>query len=178
MQVTSQGSVRVDLVGGTLDIEPINLILKNVITLNVATGLKASVTIIKTNFDGIEIRSKDYNKSYEYPSHELTEEKVIYSHEFKEMTFVLQILRLFSITSGLRLELASGAPAGSGLGGSSAMGVTLYRGLCEYLQQPYDPDTAVMRVKAVESRILNQGMAGYQDYLSCFNWRNSGHKGH
>lgn len=40
MQVTSQGSVRVDLVGGTLDIEPINLIIKNVITLNVATGLK------------------------------------------------------------------------------------------------------------------------------------------
>ena len=28
MQVTNQGSVRVDLVGGTLDIEPINLIIK------------------------------------------------------------------------------------------------------------------------------------------------------
>lgn len=165
MQVTNQGSVRVDLVGGTLDIEPINLIIKNVVTLNVATGLKASVTLSKTEFDGIEIESKDYHKSYKYSSSELTEDRVLYSKDFQEMSFVLQILRLFKINSNLRLELSSGAPAGSGLGGSSAMGVTLYRALCNFTGHNYDRHTAVMRVKAVESRILNQGMAGYQDYF-------------
>jgi D-glycero-alpha-D-manno-heptose-7-phosphate kinase len=165
MQVTNQGSVRVDLVGGTLDIEPINLIIKNVITLNVATGLKAAVTLSKINFDGIEIHSKDYNKSYKYPASDLTEDRVVYSREFAEMTFVLQILRLFGINSGLKLELSSGAPAGSGLGGSSAMGVTLYRALCNLTGHNYDRHTAVLRVKAVESRILNQGVAGYQDYF-------------
>ncbi len=165
MQVTNQGSVRVDLVGGTLDIEPINLIIKNVVTLNVATGLKASVTLSKTSFDGIEIHSKDYNKTYSYPASDLTEDRVVYSQDFKEMSFVLQILRLFSINSGLKLELSSGAPAGSGLGGSSAMGVTLYRALCNFTGENYDRHSAVLRVKAVESRILNQGMAGYQDYF-------------
>jgi D-glycero-alpha-D-manno-heptose-7-phosphate kinase len=165
MQVTNQGSVRVDLVGGTLDIEPINLIIKNVVTLNVATGLKASVTLSKIAFDGIEIHSKDYNKSYKYPASDLTEDRVVYSREFAEMTFVLQILRLFGINSGLKLELSSGAPAGSGLGGSSAMGVTLYRALCNLTGHNYDRHTAVLRVKAVESRILNQGVAGYQDYF-------------
>lgn len=165
MQVTNQGSVRVDLVGGTLDIEPINLIIKNVVTLNVATSLKASVTLFKTTFDGIEIHSKDYNKQYKYPSTDLTDDKVLYSREFEEMTFVLQILRLFNINSGLKLELSSGAPAGSGLGGSSAMGVTLYRALCNLTGHNYDRHTAVLRVKAVESRILNQGVAGYQDYF-------------
>lgn len=165
MQVTNQGSVRVDLVGGTLDIEPINLIIKNVVTLNVATGLKASVTLSKTNFDGIEIHSKDYNKDYKYNSEDLTEDRVVYSREFEEMTFVLQILRLFNINKGLKLDLASGAPAGSGLGGSSAMGVTLYRALCNFTGENYDRHRAVLRVKAVESRILNQGMAGYQDYF-------------
>lgn len=165
MQVTNQGSVRVDLVGGTLDIEPINLIIKNVVTLNVATGLKASVTLSKTEFDGIEIHSKDYNKSYSYKSSDLTEDRVVYSKDFAEMSFVLQILRLFNITKNLKLDLASGAPAGSGLGGSSAMGVTLYRALCNFTGYNYDRLTAVMRVKAVESRILNQGMAGYQDYF-------------
>ncbi|HXH30502.1 MAG TPA: hypothetical protein VNJ01_06800 [Bacteriovoracaceae bacterium] len=164
MQVTN-GSVRVDLVGGTLDIEPINLIIKNVVTLNVATGLKASVSLSQSEFDGIEIHSKDYNKSYQYKSSDLTEDRVVYSREFEEMTFVLQILRLFNITSGLRLELSSGAPAGSGLGGSSAMGVTLYRALCNFTGDNYDRHSAVLRVKAVESRILNQGMAGYQDYF-------------
>lgn len=165
MQVTNQGSVRVDLVGGTLDIEPINLIIKNVVTLNVATGLKATVTLSKIAFNGIEIHSKDYNKSYKYEAKDLTEDRVVYSPEYAEMSFVLQILRLFNINSGLKLELASGAPAGSGLGGSSAMGVTLYRALCNFTGYNYDRHTAVLRVKAVESRILNQGMAGYQDYF-------------
>jgi D-glycero-alpha-D-manno-heptose-7-phosphate kinase len=164
MQVT-KGSVRVDLVGGTLDIEPINLIIKNVVTLNVATGLQASVTLSKIDFDGIEIHSTDYNKHYKYPSADLTEDRVVYSREFAEMTFVLQILRLFGINSGLKMELSSGAPAGSGLGGSSAMGVTLYRALCNYTGANFDRHTAVLKVKAVESRILNQGMAGYQDYF-------------
>ena len=165
MQVTNQGSVRVDLVGGTLDIEPINLIIKNVVTLNVATGLKASVTLSKIAFNGIEIHSADYNKTYKYESADLTEDRVVYDGEYAEMSFVLQILRLFNINSGLKLELASGAPAGSGLGGSSAMGVTLYRALCNFTGHNYDRHTAVVRVKAVESRILNQGMAGYQDYF-------------
>ncbi|MFP5387212.1 MAG: hypothetical protein ACLGHN_14135 [Bacteriovoracia bacterium] len=165
MQVTNTGSVRVDLVGGTLDIEPINLIIKNVVTLNVATGLKASVKITKTDFDGVEIHSADYHKDYKYPASDLTEDNVVYSRKFQEMTFVLQILRLFDIDSHIKLELSSGAPAGSGLGGSSAMGVTLYRALCGYTGKQYDRQTAVMRVKAVESRILNQGMAGYQDYF-------------
>lgn len=165
MQVTNTGSVRVDLVGGTLDIEPINLIIKNVITLNVATSLKASVSLSKTSFDGVEIHSADYNKSYKYTSAELTEDRVVYSQDFAEMTFILQILRLFNINSHLKLELSSGAPAGSGLGGSSAMGVTLYRALCNFTGHNYDRHNAVMRVKAVESRILNQGIAGYQDYF-------------
>jgi D-glycero-alpha-D-manno-heptose-7-phosphate kinase len=165
MQVTNTGSVRVDLVGGTLDIEPINLIIKNVVTLNVATGLKASVKLSRTAFDGVEIHSADYHQDYKYTSAELTEDRVLYSRDFAEMTFVLQILRLFGINSHIKLELASGAPAGSGLGGSSAMGVTLYRALCNFTGDNYDRHTAVLRVKAVESRILNQGMAGYQDYF-------------
>jgi D-glycero-alpha-D-manno-heptose-7-phosphate kinase len=45
------------------------------------------------------------------------------------------------------------------------MGVTLYRALCNFTGHNYDRHTAVVRVKAVESRILNQGMAGYQDYF-------------
>lgn len=165
MQVINTGSVRVDLVGGTLDIEPMNLIIKNVVTLNVATSLKAKVSLLKTTFDGVEIISSDYNKKYSYSSEELTEDRVIYSQDFAEMTFVLQILRLFNINSHIKLELSSGAPAGSGLGGSSAMGVTLYRALCNFTGDNYDRLTAVMKVKAVESRILNQGIAGYQDYF-------------
>lgn len=165
MRVTEAGSVRVDLVGGTLDIEPINLILKDVWTLNVATGLKAQVILEKTSFKGLEIVSSDYNKTYKYEEAELTDEQVLYSRRFEEMTFVIQILKLFGLTTNLKVELMSGAPAGSGLGGSSAMGVTLYKALCKFTDQKFDVKEAVRRVKGVESRILNQGVAGYQDYF-------------
>ncbi|MFP5457342.1 MAG: hypothetical protein ACLGG7_01305, partial [Bacteriovoracia bacterium] len=86
MQVTETGSVRVDLVGGTLDIEPINLILKDVWTLNVATGLKAQVQLESTSFDGVEIISSDYNKTYRYSVAELADDEVLYSKRFEEMT--------------------------------------------------------------------------------------------
>lgn len=165
MRITESGSVRVDLVGGTLDIEPINLILKDVWTLNVATGLKAHVVLDSTSFDGVEISSSDYGKSYSYRSDELSDDNVLYSRRFEEMTFVLQILKLFGVTSKLKIELSSGAPAGSGLGGSSAMGVTLYKALCQLTGRSFEVKEAVRRVKGVESRILNQGMAGYQDYF-------------
>ena len=164
MQVTNSGSVRVDLVGGTLDIEPINLILENVITLNVATSLKARVEIIETDFDGVEIHSLDYDKNYSWKSSELTRHNVLYTDMFKEMSFVLQILTLFNLNTNLRILLSSGAPAGSGLGGSSAMGVTLYKALCSFTNTDFDVRSAVQRVKGVESRILNQGVAGFQDY--------------
>ena len=47
----ASGSVRVDLVGGTLDLEPINLILPNVVTMNVATSLNEFV-----NYNSVLVR--------------------------------------------------------------------------------------------------------------------------
>jgi D-glycero-alpha-D-manno-heptose-7-phosphate kinase len=161
----ASGSVRVDLVGGTLDLEPINLILPNVVTMNVATSLKANVVLNKTNLEEIIIVSKDYNKSYSFHKKDFTPEKLFQSNHFKEMTFICQILDLFGIHSHVEVELSSGAPAGSGLGGSSAMGVTLYKALCDFTGTKLDVKEAVLKVKGCEGRILNQGVPGYQDYF-------------
>lgn len=164
MQVTSEGSVRVDLVGGTLDLEPINLILPQVVTLNVATSLKAKVEIETTDNDFVTIKSLDYDSTFQFNSNDFTPEKLIQSDFFGPMSFVCQILDVFNIHSKLNLTLSSGAPAGSGLGGSSAMGVTLYKALCELTGKKIDLTEAVSIVKGIEGRILNQGVPGYQDY--------------
>ena len=164
MRVISEGSVRVDLVGGTLDLEPINLILPDVVTLNVATSLKAKVEIESDDKPGISIHSLDYQKEYFYPNDELTSENIIYSDKFAEMKFVLQIVHHFSIKSGIKITLSSGAPPGSGLGGSSAMGMTLYQALCQFTQIKMETRAAVQIVRGIEGRILNQGVPGYQDY--------------
>lgn len=165
MRATKEGSVRVDLVGGTLDLEPINLILPNVVTLNVATGLKAKVELETSDREGVEIVSADYDKSYYFAVEDFVPENLYSGELFKEMTFVCQILDLFEARRGLKVTLSSGAPAGSGLGGSSAMGVTLYSALCEFYERPFDIFKAVAKVKGTEGRILNQGVPGYQDYF-------------
>jgi len=161
----SEGSVRVDLLGGTLDLHPLNLILKNVVTLNMATGLKAVVQIEDSDFDGVEIDSKDYQSLEKIPFSDLTEEKLYHSNDFGPLHFVLQIINYFEPVKGLKVTLSSKAPAGSGLGGSSAMGVTLYRALCSHFDQPFEGREAVSKVQNVEARILNSGPAGYQDYF-------------
>lgn len=164
MQVTEvSGSVRVDLLGGTIDLEPINLILPNVVTLNVATSLKAKVQIKPIDGD-LTVISKDYKKSYSFKAEDLTYENFISNH-FEEMSFVLQIIDLFNIKCDCEVTLESGSPAGAGLGGSSAMGVTLYKALCQYTNTSYDPMEAVLKVKSLEGRILNRGVPGYQDYF-------------
>ncbi len=164
MQVTKEGSVRVDLVGGTLDLEPIHLILKNVVTLNVATSLKAQVTLDSTKEDFIEIESLDYKTNYKFKASEFTYENLYESDHFGPMKFVCQILDFFKVNKELKLTMSSGAPAGSGLGGSSAMGVTLFNALSEYFKKPFLKTQIIKSVKDIESRILNQGIAGYQDY--------------
>ena len=58
MKASKSGSVRVDLLGGTLDIHPINLVLPNVVTLNMATGLMANVLLKEDQSDRIKFGPK------------------------------------------------------------------------------------------------------------------------
>lgn len=165
MSVTKSGSVRVDLVGGTLDIEPIHLILPNVVTINVATGLKAKVSVDIRDDQAINILSEDYNTEYNYKLSDFTQANLYQNDFFKEMTFICQLLALFQLDQGLDIKLSSNAPAGSGLGGSSSMGVVFYEAMSELVGRKTDPKSTVKMVKATEGRILNQGMPGYQDYF-------------
>lgn len=163
MQVTETGSVRVDLVGGTLDIEPIHLILKNAITLNVATTHEAVVTMTKNESDKIRFFSEDYHADYEFPL-DLFKKDELKEEVFGPMLFLSLILKNLKVKEGLDIKLKSGAPAGSGLGGSSAMGITFYKAYKTLYKKPYSVIDAVSFVKGVEGIILNQGMPGFQDY--------------
>lgn len=159
----AQGSVRVDLLGGTLDLNPINLILPNVVTLNLATSLKAKVAISTLDFDGVEIVSRDYNSTDRFKSSDFTDAH-FQDGFFGNLTFIAQLLNLFGLHKGLRMELESGSPPGAGLGGSSAMGVTCYSAISQFLGLEFDRVDAISKVNSIEARILDCGPAGYQDY--------------
>jgi D-glycero-alpha-D-manno-heptose-7-phosphate kinase len=157
------GSVRVDLLGGTLDLEPINVIIPNTVTLNLATSLKAEVSIEKFEEGKVQIHSLDYDTTETYLTSDFTSEKLLGDH-FSYFSFVCQILNHFELTSGIKLNLKSGSPAGAGLGGSSSMGITLYGAICRYKGIEIDRDQGIKVVRTIEGRILDSGPAGYQDY--------------
>lgn len=162
-KVTREGSVRVDLLGGTLDIYPINLVLEHAITLNVATELKAVVTLEKSEREGVEIHSLDYDSVNFFETKDFTEHN-FRSGFFGPLSFVCQIIFMKGAHKHLKVTLESGSPPGAGLGGSSAMGVTLYAAISEYQGVAWKRSEAVSHVQNIEARILDAGPAGYQDY--------------
>jgi D-glycero-alpha-D-manno-heptose-7-phosphate kinase len=163
MSIKVEGSVRVDLLGGTLDITPINYVLPNVVTLNLATSLKAVVEIEETQDEGVLIVSKDYHSETFFKESDFNEDS-LRGETFGPLSFVAQILSHLNLTTQAKVTLQSGSPPGAGLGGSSAMGVTLYQAICKYKSISFDRDQAIKEVNTIEARILNCGPAGYQDY--------------
>ncbi len=158
-----QGSVRVDLLGGTLDIYPINVVLDNVNTINCATSLMAKVSVSSISEDLIIIKSKDYGVESSFDLKKL--EHFSYSdEELGPLRFLMLIVKELNPREGLKIDLESNAPAGSGLGGSSSMGVVFFRALSEHLSLVVPRERMIEITQRVESKILNQGPAGYQDY--------------
>ena len=156
MQIIKEGSVRIDLLGGTLDLWPINLVIPQVVTLNMAINLRARVVLEKSDGgnDEIVIESLDYGKTYTGPEIE----------QSQEMSLIAELLRGLEITSGIKLSLQSGSPPGAGLGGSSAMAITVVSALNEFLQLQWPAEKTLRYAHAAEAKILNAGPAGHQDY--------------
>jgi len=172
--IEHRGSVRVDLLGGTIDLPPIPMIIPNVVTLNVATGLQAVAKISPSPKSEICFESLDYKKTVSFPI-ELFSTWDRADNPFGELQFVALITSLFyeSIKNslnkdghrGLHISLQSGSPAGAGLGGSSAMGITLFSALAKFFNLKFGKKEIYSQVTALEAKILNKGPAGYQDYF-------------
>src|SRR5690606_31815963 len=115
--------------------------------LNLATELKAKVILTECNSDGIEIESLDYGTKQFWPQSEMTPKNMASEH-FGPFKFVLQIFDHFKVHKSINAKLESGSPPGAGLGGSSAMGVTLYKALCEWSGRNFDRAEAIRTVNA------------------------------
>ena len=163
MKVEETGSVRIDLLGGTLDLEPINIILPHAYTLNLATSLRAHVVVEKSEDPNVVIKSLDYDSEKSFTASDFTNDK-INSDFFGPLSMVAELLRHFAVTSNAIVTLKSGSPAGAGLGGSSAMAVTLYKALAKFTGTSYLQETALKETKLIEAKELASGPTGYQDY--------------
>jgi D-glycero-alpha-D-manno-heptose-7-phosphate kinase len=122
MRIESKAPTRVDLAGGTLDIWPLYLFHSGAVTVNAAISRYASC-VLETSSAGeetIRLVSLDTNRSETFPSLA----KLARARRFK-LPLLAEIVKFFAPQGGFTLTTNSEAPAGAGIGGSSAMAVAI-----------------------------------------------------
>jgi D-glycero-alpha-D-manno-heptose-7-phosphate kinase len=154
-KVIVRAPVRADLAGGTLDLWPLYLFHPGSRTVNVAISYHAESEIVETGDDAIDVHLTDQGYEQRYQSiNELAADP--------KAALIHRALEHFHI-SGIRITTRTDAPRGSGLGGSSALTITLVRALSELAGAPVEGDDLIALVRDLETRLLRVP-AGIQDY--------------
>lgn len=155
--VEATAPTRIDLAGGTLDIWPLYLFHPGAVTVNAAIDRRAWCRV-ETGHEGIRIESKDTVRKAE--GKDVSEVLV-----GGELSLVAYILRALGIESGVRVVTQSKVPAGSGLGGSSALSVAVAAAAAEAIGRKIDADGLWPVVRDAEAQAIKVP-TGVQDYLA------------
>jgi len=156
-KVTVRAPVRADLAGGTLDLWPLYLFHPGARTVNVAISFYAESEVCELgDRSAIEINLTDeqYQQRYDSLQQLAADPKAALIH---------RALEYFHLT-GIRITTRTDAPRGSGLGGSSALTVTLVHAISELLGNPVRGDELIELVRDLETRLISVP-AGIQDYF-------------
>lgn len=153
--IEASAPTRVDLAGGTLDIWPLYLFHPGAVTVNVAIDRRAWCRV-ESGFDGLALESLDTQSRVQ--GRDLGE--VISSGK---LPLAAAVLRALGVEGGLRVVMRSRVPAGSGLGGSSALAVALAAAVCRALGLDPGPEELVRLVRDAEARSIGVP-TGVQDY--------------
>jgi len=153
--VEATAPCRVDLAGGTLDIWPIYLFHPGALTVNVAVDRRAWCRA-ETGVEGVVIESKDTLQKVSGR----TVSEVLGTGQ---LSLVAQILRALGVDSGIKVVTQSKVPAGSGLGGSSALAVAVAAAVSRAVGRDRDHDGlwAVVRDAAVRTIAVPTGVEDY-----------------
>ena len=160
MLIESSAPTRVDLAGGTIDIWPLYLFHPGAATVNFATSLRANCRI-KTRDDGrIVLESRDRKVTFET---ELAAIEDLVREERLEL--ISKLVHFFKPTTGFHLIANSQAPAGAGLGGSSALAIACIAALNRLVGNRYDERKFITIAANIETTVIRVP-AGFQDYYS------------
>jgi D-glycero-alpha-D-manno-heptose-7-phosphate kinase len=158
--IESSAPTRVDLAGGTIDIWPLYLFHPGATTVNFATSLRAHCRI-ETRDDGrIVLESRDRKVAFET---ELAALEDLIREERLEL--ISKLVHFFKPTVGFHLIANSQAPAGAGMGGSSALAIACVGALNRLVGDRYDQRKFVTIAANIETTVIRVP-AGFQDYYS------------
>jgi D-glycero-alpha-D-manno-heptose-7-phosphate kinase len=162
MIIESTAPTRVDLAGGTIDIWPLYLFHPGAATVNFAISLYARCRIETRNDDRIILESRDRQVSFETDvagvANLVREER---------LELISKLVHFFQPTVGFHLIAESQAPAGAGLGGSSALAIACIGALNRLVGGRYELRRFITLASNVETTVIRVP-AGFQDYYGAF----------
>src|SRR6201988_4357989 len=122
LRIESKAPTRVDLAGGTLDIWPLYLFHPGAVTINAAITRYATCIIDQhpPGDDRIKLVSRDTQRDESFDSFAA----LVKGKRYK-LPLLAEIAKFFRPEGGFTLTTDSEAPAGAGIGGSSAMAVAI-----------------------------------------------------
>jgi D-glycero-alpha-D-manno-heptose-7-phosphate kinase len=157
--LSASAPTRIDLAGGTLDIWPISVLVDRAVTVNLAVDLPATIRLSALREKRVSIVSRDRGRrvTRRLP---LTPAAVS-----GPLSWLLRLVAAFEPRRGLTLVSRAEAPAGAGLGGSSALGIAAAAALDRFAGAGLSRSALLRRVMNVETTELGVP-TGNQDYLA------------
>jgi D-glycero-alpha-D-manno-heptose-7-phosphate kinase len=175
MLIESIAPTRVDLAGGTIDIWPLYLFHPGAATVNFGLSLYARCRIETRSDDRVILESRDRGLSFE------TDVSGIPAlvHE-ERLELISKLVHFFRPEVGFHLVAESEAPAGAGLGGSSALAIACIGALNRLVGERYARSKFIVLAANIETAVIRVP-AGFQDYYgafyggaNCIHWRTDG----
>ena len=156
--IQSSAPTRIDLAGGTLDLWPLHLFFDNPPTLNAAIDLYASVELTARRDKAIVIESRDLGRKARFRNLAALPER-------HPLVLLIKLVRFYQPKTGLHLVTDCQAPAGSGIGGSSALNIALNGALNRFTKRRYNREQMIEIARNIETQVIDVP-SGTQDYYS------------
>jgi D-glycero-alpha-D-manno-heptose-7-phosphate kinase len=162
-RVEARAPTRIDFAGGTIDLWPLYLLHDRPLTVNAAITLDATAVIEPAGRPGIEVVSRDRGANCRL------EPGGVEAAVGPDLEFIVRLVRHFLDRppqgggAGARIITDCRAPAGSGLGGSSTLGIALAAALDRWAGRGLDPERLLSITRAIETQVLGVP-TGEQDY--------------
>lgn len=153
--IHSSAPVRIDLAGGTVDLWPLYVLFPGALTVNVAIEVRAHCWIRPAPRKSVRFESRDQRLAVAGRS--------LGSVPGRALRLPRVLAEFLLPTGGYHMTLLAEAPAGSGLGGSSALAIAIARGLAAWGAVGLSKAKTVEVCRNAEARVLGVP-TGDQDY--------------